>query len=224
MKDREFYRKRQDALMEQNPFMSNTEVAYQMILQDILSGTLQPEERIPQDELAELFKMSRTPVRDAMLRLEKENYIIKSPKGGYMVHRVTFQEFYEFCDFRILIESHAAYLAANTMTEEERGELTRVTNELNAACDKQDKKTVFAKDEIFHELIVRGAHNRFLLDAFLKYQYQKRFYFTIKAMQQDNILRMRAKHNAIHKAIMDFDAAAAERLMRDHLSLASNFF
>ena len=228
MRDKTYYRDRIQSMQERNPFYSNTDIAYHLILQDILDGSLQPLDKVPQDILAELFDMSRTPVRDALLRLEKENFIVKSEKAGYQVHKISFKEYFEFCDFRLLIESHAAYLAANSMVEAEMEELGHVLRAFNEACDEacneQNVDKIFELDERFHELIVKGSHNRYLYKAFLNYKSKKKFYFTLNVKGQRNITRMKNKHNKIYEAIRQNDEDEASRCMANHLKIFFNFY
>lgn len=224
MRDKTYYRDKIRMIQEKNPFYSSTDIAYQLILQDILDGSLQPVDKVPQDVLAELFDMSRTPVRDALLRLEKESFIVKSEKAGYQVHKISFKEYFEFCDFRTLIEGHAAYLAANSMVETEMEELGHVLHAFNQACDDQDVERVFELDERFHELIVKGSHNRYLYKAFLDYKSKKKFYFTLNVKGQRNLTRMKNKHNRIYEAIHQNDEDEACRCMSNHLKIFFNFY
>lgn len=224
MRDKTYYRDKIRIIQERNPFYSSTDIAYQLILQDILDGSLQPMDKVPQDVLAELFDMSRTPVRDALLRLEKESFIVKSEKAGYQVHKISFKEYAEFCDFRLLIETHAAYLAANAMFESEMEELKNVLDAFNRSCDEQHVEQVFELDERFHELIVKGSHNQYLYKAFLGYKSKKMFYFTRNIKGQRNLTRMKNKHNKIYEAIRQNDEDEARRHMMNHLKIFSNFY
>lgn len=224
MKDKTYYKEKIKVIQGKNPFYSSTDIAYQLILQDILDGFLQPLEKVPQDIFAELFEMSRTPVRDALQRLEKEGFLAKADRSGYQVHKISFKEYFAFCDFRVLIEGHAAYLAANSMTEDETAELGKVLCEYNKACEGRDIDRVFELDDKFHELIVKGSHNRYLYQAFCDYKAKKRFFFTLNIKDQRNITRMRNKHNRIYEAIRQNDEDAAQRTMTNHLKIFFNFY
>lgn len=77
MKDKEFYQKRIALLKGKSPFISTTDIAYQLILNDILSGELRENQKINQEDLVNLFSMSRTPIRDALIKLCADGYIEK---------------------------------------------------------------------------------------------------------------------------------------------------
>lgn len=69
MKDKAFYEKKIQAMKDQNPFISTTEIAYHLVLNDILLGELPENQKINQEDLVALFSMSRTPIRDALIKL-----------------------------------------------------------------------------------------------------------------------------------------------------------
>lgn len=223
MREKEYYRSKLTELQKRNPFINNTDAAYQLILDDILDETLKPLDKVPQDSLADMFNMSRTSIRDALLRLEKEQFIVKE-KSGYYVHKVTFKEYIEFCDYRRLIESHAAYLAANAMSENEIQELRKVLIAYNKACDENNDEKVFELDHEFHKRIVMGAHNRYLCKVSQSYTSQKRFFFTLSIKGQRNFRRMKNKHNRIFEALSNNDEDEAYRWMNNHLGKVMNFY
>lgn len=223
MREKEYYRKKLKDLQKKNPFINNTDAAYQLILDDILDETLMPQDKVPQDILADMFSMSRTPIRDALFRLEKEQFIVKE-KSSYYVHKVTFKEYIEFCDYRRLIEAHAAYLAANAMTASEIAELGQVLEAYNKACDEENAEKVFELDHEFHKRIVMGAHNRYLCKAARSYITHKRFFFTLSIKEQRNFRRMKNKHNRIFEALSNNDEDEAYRWMNNHLAKVMNFY
>lgn len=224
MREKEYYQRKLLEIQKEKPFANSTELAYTLILNDILSGTLQPGEKIPQDGLADLFTMSRTPIRDALYKLEQDGFLERSKKAGYQVHKVSFKEFFEFCDYRALCEAHAAYLAANNMTKKELQELETVQETFNTFCDKDMVKEALETDECFHELIVKGSHNRYLYEAFERYRPLKKFFFTLNVETQSNLQRIKNKHGQIFNAIQKNDEEAAEKAMYNHLKNVYNFY
>lgn len=224
MREKAYFQNKIKELQKVNPFLNSSDLAYEIIINEIVEGEIKIGDKIPQDDIALLLDMSRTPIRVALEKLEKDRFIEKSSKSGYKVRKPSFEEFYEFVNFRTMIESQAAYLAANNMNEEERKELSDTIKELNRVCDTGDMRVVFDTDARFHEIIVRGCHNRFLYQCFLSYQYTRKFYCEINAMYKDNIGRIRAKHNSIYEAIRRYDENAAKRAMVSHLNTNLYFF
>ena len=82
LKDMEYYDRLTHTLLREQPFLNQTDLAYELVLREILNGQLSPGEKIPQEQLAVLFGMSRTPVRDALIRLEEDRFLEKSGRAG----------------------------------------------------------------------------------------------------------------------------------------------
>lgn len=123
LKDREYYERLTHTLLKEQPFLNQTELACELVLQEILNGQLSPGEKIPQEQLAVLFGMSRTPVRDALIRLEEERFLEKNGGAGYQVSRIRLKDYVDFCEFRLMLEAKAAYLAARYITEKQLEQL-----------------------------------------------------------------------------------------------------
>ena len=87
-----------------------------LVLREILNGQLSPGEKIPQEQLAVLFGMSRTPVRDALIRLEEDRFLEKSGRAGYQVSRIRLKDCVDFCEFRLMLEMEIARYAAMRAT------------------------------------------------------------------------------------------------------------
>lgn len=219
----ELYRMKSEALREKNPFMSNTDIAYKMILEMILDGVIAPGERVPQDLLAELLGMSKTPIRDAILRLETEGFIDKSDKSGYQVADVEYRDYLNFCDFRRIIESNAAYYAAINITIDELKKLQDCHERMHKAVEKQAVEQFIALDEEFHWLIVQASHNSFLIDAYLGYMGKRKFYTSIRVRGNENYVRFKNKHDDIYQAIVHNREMEAKKAMESHLSGLHSF-
>lgn len=218
---KEKYTKRIQDMLRQKPFLSSTYTAYHLILEGILSGEFRQGDRVPQDALADAFDMSRTPVRDAMIMLEEEGYLDREGKSGYVVHTVRFKEYCWFCEYRMLVESHAARRAADYMTEDEFNALRENMRAFSEACDQRNDVRVFALDEEFHRMIVESSHNIFLIKAYRDYREKKQFYFTSRVIEKTNYYRLKKRHQKIMEALEENDAEAAGKMMRKHLG---NYF
>lgn len=212
------YRMKSESLRENNPFMSNTDIAYKIILEMILDGAMAPGERVPQDSLAELLGMSKTPIRDAILRLETEGFIDKSDKSGYQVADVEYRDYMNFCDFRRIIESNAAYYAAMNITIPELKKLQDCHERIRQAVAERKVEQFIELDEEFHWLIVQASHNSFLIDAYLGYMGKRKFYTSLSVRGNENYVRFKNKHEDIYQAIVHNRELEAKRAMESHLS------
>src|SRR5574340_89251 len=85
----------------------------------IISGTLKPGERVPEQEIAENFGISRTPIREAFRQLESEGFITVTPRKGAVVSPITDRDVSEFYDIKSLLEGYAARTACAKLTSRE---------------------------------------------------------------------------------------------------------
>src|SRR3954453_21922330 len=101
----------------------NTDVAYDYIRKRILSGDFPPGHALITELLANEIKLSRTPVRDALRKLETDGLVTIEPHLGASVKKMQLKEFRELCDLRLALECHAAGLAALNRTETDLREI-----------------------------------------------------------------------------------------------------
>lgn len=199
-----------------NSFLSNTDLAYELILLDILDGVLKSGEKINQESIAAKFNMSRTPIRDALIRLESEGFIIKNGKAGYNVYTLQLQDYADFYEFRTQYEAHAAYLAARNITCRQLEQLQNNLTEYQNACIQIDLKRIFSLDLQFHSLIVEASRNRYLIEISEQYK-RKRDFYTRLVINEDTLYGMNKKHEMIFNAIKNCNEDEAKKAMESHL-------
>lgn len=150
------------ALLGALPVESSSDEAYDAIRRAILDGTLRPGERIIEQRLARQLDVSRTPVREALLKLERDNLVARSGRG-MAVRSFSAEEVYDIYDLRAHIESYAARRAATRVTAGELDDMRRVNEELVAEAareqtDELDRLRNLARlNQHFHLLVVRAA-------------------------------------------------------------------
>lgn len=167
-------------------------------------------------ELGERFGVSRTPVREALLRLADAGLVRIERNRGVRVVSASDEDLAEICTLRLLLEPPAARRAAARMTERERTELAAALEEMRAAADA-DVEVFFAADRRFHEVIVRGSGNRRLAD----YVLNLRDAITLQGRRtvpgERDSQQIIAEHERIARAIAACAPAMAARTMREHL-------
>lgn len=198
------------------------ENAYTRIREAIRSGNLQPGDRVTESEIASWLSMSRTPVREAILRLEAEGLLTHAPRQGLVVARLDYQAVIELYTMRAVLEGTAARLAATHASDveiEALRDMLAAEHNLDATQAKQASQL----NRRFHETIYRAAHNRYLLkslgalgDAMVLLGN------TTLALpgRHDTAL---AEHANILKAISNRDPTTAEEVARDHIKAAQRF-
>jgi DNA-binding GntR family transcriptional regulator len=128
------------------------EEVYYGIRQDIMEGTFLPGDLLKERELAEKHGVSKTPVREALSMLEQDNLVRTIPRAGYMVTALTLRDLKEIHQLRITLESMAARLATDNLTDEEIEELARMTS----TSDPEEAR-LFNRQ--FHSAIARASGN-----------------------------------------------------------------
>lgn len=132
------------------------------VLRDhIVAGRIPPGTKIVEREVAELLKISRAPVRDALLELEKEGLLETRPDGRYVIE-LTERDIRELYQVRLALEKLAAQLAAKHTTPANQAALSAKLEEMREAIARGDQTTHVAADVAMHWLIWKQADNRHL--------------------------------------------------------------
>src|SRR5579875_2601421 len=136
---------------------------YRRLRQDILSGVLRPNERLVETELGQLFEVSRTPVRDALLRLESDG-LVDAGKRGWTVHEYDRDELIAIYETRAALEGAAARLAAMRATEEQLADIeAALRSERDDLLANSDSDLTSQENSQFHAMIYETCRNERLL-------------------------------------------------------------
>jgi DNA-binding GntR family transcriptional regulator len=212
----------------------NTDVAYNYIRKRILSGEYPPGHPLMTELLANEIKVSRTPVRDALRKLETDGLVTIQAHLGASVKKMHLKEFREMCDLRLALESHAAGLAAVNRSEADLNEIQfalegmrRLTTEIAAAKDEHPLISDLVHEDVrFHIAVMSAAKNELMKKEILRLHLLNRVVsgsapnekFAVKKADADARRRVvLEKHGDIYQAIKRSDPAAAKREMEFHL-------
>ena len=191
------------------------ERAYGAIREAIQDGRLTPGQRMPEIDLSTWLKVSRTPVREALRRLQSEGMLQPAPGGGLSVAQHDLRAVGELYDVRESLEGTAASLAA-------RGADATEIRVLHAMLDSQrtlvdDPQAHARLNTIFHQHIYRAAHNRFLLQNLQSLHDSLALLGRTTFAAPGRIAEALAEHQAIVAAIAARDERLAEALARRHV-------
>ena len=199
--------------------VSLADQVFEKLESDIISGVYPRGEVLTELKLVELLNVSRTPIREALRRLEQERLIRDSGKGS-VVLGITLEDLEDIMDIRLCCEGLAAYHAAENRTEEDIRRLRHLTELQDFYFEKGDFDHLREIDDEFHESIYEISGRSVLMDTLRplhrKTQRYRRYSFSIPARRQKSI----NEHKAICDAICDGDAALAEQLMSRHIENA----
>lgn len=194
---------------------------YEGLRNAILEGALQPGDKITERSLALHVKISRTPVRQALQRLQNEGML--EPSGrSLVVSNVSLETLTELCIVRQTLEGLAAYLAAMKRNESDLFALTNILNDMESAVEKNDFNTIIHTNNSFHTLIWQASQNQYLIQRLSELR------SSIMRMQNSTLhskerqIESLEEHREILKVISNSDAEAAERLTREHFRKAEN--
>lgn len=195
------------------------DIVFEFLRDAILTGKLKPGERLMEIALAERLGVSRTPVREAMKKLEQENFIEMVPRKGAYVADINAKDMLDVLEIRALLEGFASALASTRMSEKELKELEKFVEKFEKAILLEDKDSLIEIDNKFHDLIYRSTRNNKLTDLIKGLQDQFHRFRIIYFSEFDDYERISEGHKLILKAIKAQDSQMARQLAEEHINL-----
>ncbi len=187
---------------------------YEALRREITEGSLRSGDLLRERELADIYGVSKTPVREALSLLEQENLVKAIPRAGYMVTQLSFRDLQEIHQLRITLESMAARLAAENITDEELDQLEGLT-----ATSEPEEALVF--NHRFHSVIARASGNSRLakmIESLL--DDTDRWAALEVARRTPSVLLI--GHQAELEALRTRDPDVAAEVMREHVQRVYN--
>lgn len=204
------------ALKAENPFLSQAELAYQIILRRIVCNELPAGEKIHQEYFANALGMSRSPIREALIALEKDGYVVKNDNSGYYVYQIKLKDYVDFFEFRIQIESYAAYLSARCITDEQLKKLKENLDQYVKCCENGQQQKMAKLDIAFHDIIVESCDNAYVQEVY-SWMMTKRNMYIGYFERAGRLERAKKGHINIYKAIANQEEEKAREAMAYHL-------
>jgi len=191
--------------------------AYELVLEAIDSGVYQPGDRLVESELAERFGVSRTPVREALQRLETQAILVRDGRS-MVVASLDHDQLGELYAVRAQLEGLAAQLAAQHAAPEEIRILQDMVAQDAALVD--DPAGLARANRRFHRQIHLASHNRYLIRQLESVHRTMALLTTTSLAAEGRGIDALTEHAAIVEAITNRDKAAADIALRDHISKA----
>lgn len=183
----------------------------------ILNGELATGERVPEMELAERFRVSRSPVREAVRALDSVGLIEVQTNRGAYVRKIDLAEALEVYEVRAALFGQAGRLMAARGSDADIARLSRLHKEMEAAAGAHVFEEYAPLNFEFHELIVDGAGNRTLASQYRMLVKRLRLFRARNLMFGDTLSQSHKEHEAIVRAIEARDAEAATAACYDHV-------
>ncbi len=203
---------------------SNT--AYEAIRSHVLSGATAPGEQLTEEQLAEIAGVSRTPVRDAVRRLESELLLVRSESKRIFVADWSRDDIDEMFTLREMLEGHAAERAATRITAEQLRELETVNAELHAAVagDAPNIEAFLDANRSFHEVITEASHSPRLAQVLALLVEAPVVLRTARSYSIEDLRQSARDHDELIAAFKACDGSWARAVMASHLRRAFHTF
>ena len=194
---------------------SSGEAAYEAVMEAIRRGKYVPGARLREEEVGARLDLSRTPVREALRRLEAEGIVEHRPRAGAVVRQLSHAEVVELYEMRVVLERTAAELAAKHGTEAEFDTLATLNKQI--AEERESPSRAAAINQEFHRGLYLACRNRFLLDAARGLNNALLLLGPTTFTDAERIDVVVAQHAAIIEALFAGDAQAAGTAAQAHL-------
>ena len=183
---------------------------------DIIQGVYQRGELLTELKLVEQLGVSRTPIREALRRLEQERLIEDTGKGSRVLG-ITKEDLEDIMNIRERIEGLAAYYAALNMTPEGLKELSHIVDLQEFYFSKQDKEHLRQVDDQFHDMICILSKRSVISDTLIPLMRKTRRYRRVAIDNWERTTKTMNEHRAIFEAIVSGNAELAEELATEHI-------
>lgn len=198
------------------------EIVFEAIREAIINGILKPGERLMEIQLAEEMGVSRTPVREAIRKLELEGFVVMIPRKGAYVAGLSMKDIADVFEIRAALEGLAAGLAAERITEEELEELERLLVKIGECIQSDDLNAVIEQDTEFHDVLFKATRNERLVQIVSNLREQIQRYRTASLSSPGRMKLALEEHKQIVEALSERDVEKAQRLAREHIENAEN--
>lgn len=207
---------------------STAREAHAALRSAIIAGTLPPDERLYESRIAEQLGISRTPVREALAMLEMEGFVLSVPNRGSVVRRIRPDEVRDTFEVRLVLEVHAARIAAERIDEARLEKLEALQSQMDERlADGQSDPDAMAElaqlNATFHETVVAAAANPVLArvaTALIQTPVYVRAYFWLDRQLKEAAF---ADHTRLIDLLRARDIEGTERLWRAHLAQGRDF-
>ena len=199
------------------------ETAFLTLRKLILTGKLHPGERLTEVRLGKILGTSRTPIREAIRKLELEGLVTITPGSGARVARITEEALQDVLEVRSALDQLCASLACRRITPEEKNELVRARESFEYSTRFGDEQEIAESDVHFHDIIARAARNKRLdqvMNGLADTIYRFRYEYIKDDLHYEELIK---EHRTICTAILEGDAEAAVEAARLHIERQREF-
>ena len=200
-----------------NEYLPLRDVVFNTLRQAILRGELKPGERLMEIQLANKLGVSRTPIREAIRKLELEGLVLMIPRKGAEVAEITEKSLRDVLEVRRALEELSVQLACEKITKEEIRELERVAKEFQKVVKSSDITEIAEVDVRFHDIIYTATDNQKLIQL-LNNLREQMYRYRVEYLKRDGVFpQLIAEHEAIIRHIENNEKEKATEVMCRHI-------
>lgn len=193
------------------------DVVFKTLRQAILMGELVPGQRLMEIQLANQLGVSRTPIREAMRKLELEGLVVMVPRKGAQVAKINQKGLNDVLEVRCALEELAVELACERITEEELKELRAALDRFKAAVPGKDLVDLAQKDVELHDVIYAATKNERLMVILNNLREQIYRYRVEYLKDYASHQGLQEEHEALYEALRTHNTTAAKETIKSHI-------
>lgn len=193
------------------------EVVCETLREAIVDGVLKPGERLMEIQLAEELGVSRTPVREAIRKLELEGFVVMIPRRGTYVADMSIKDINEVYEVRTALDVLAAGLAAERITEEELEQMERLLVQIGEYIEQGDMDKIVEVDSQFHDILYRASRNDRLVGIINNLREQLTRFRSISMSYPGRLKNTLEEHSRMVEALAARNSELAQQLAVEHM-------
>lgn len=201
----------------ENEYLPLRDVVFNTLRQKILTGELKPGERLMEIHLADQLGVSRTPIREAIRKLELEGLVTMIPRRGAEVAQITEKNLRDVLEVRRALDALAVELACERITQDELNELKLACDHFEAETKKKNANQVARADVALHDIILKASGNDRLMQMISNFS-QQMYRYRLEYVKDDtNYEKLIREHRVIYEAIRDQDKETGAKAIKAHI-------
>ena len=200
-----------------NEYLPLRDVVFNTLRQAILKGELEPGERLMEIQLVDRLGVSRTPIREAIRKLELEGLVLMIPRKGAEVAKISEKSLRDVLEVRRSLEELAIELACQRMTEDDIKELEEAQEAFRSAIQSADAMTIAETDEHYHDIIYNGTGNNRLVQILNNLREQVYRYRVEYLKDEKSYPSLIEEHEELYAGIEKHDKEHVSQVMKRHV-------
>lgn len=196
------------------------EVVCETLRNAIIQGVLKPGERLMEIQVSEELGVSRTPVREAIRKLELEGFVVMIPRRGTYVSDLSIKDINEVFEVRTALDVLAAGMAAERITEDELEKMERLLVELGEYIEEDNMEKIVEADSQFHDLLYSASRNSRLVGIINNLREQLTRFRSLSMSYPGRLKEMLGEHTRLVESLGLRNVALAKRLAGEHMANA----